>query len=106
MSSTGMCSAAGMHHEPSPVLNQLQMVLTSFFFMGAQDKKLAEHVVGVHQRGGPPLQNENNQDNLPPELLRAYIAKAKTYEPVIPENLTGDIPAHCHSTSSETCWPC
>lgn len=57
------------------------------------DKKLAEHVVGVHQRGGPPLQNENNQDNLPPELLRAYIAKAKTYEPVIPENLTAFIAA-------------
>ena len=54
-----------------------------------QDKKLADHVVRVHREGRPPERNEYDQDFLSSELLRGYIAAAKTYNPVIPQALTG-----------------
>ena len=54
-----------------------------------QDKALAEHVVRVHREGKPPGKNSDEQELLSSELLRGYIATAKTHDPVIPESLTG-----------------
>ncbi len=42
----------------------------------------------VHREGHAP-EPEGGQELLTPELLRGYIAKAKTYEPHIPCDLTG-----------------
>lgn len=52
-----------------------------------QDRRLAEHVMRVHMDGCPPPRE--GLDLFPPELLRAYVAHAKTYEPHVPFELTG-----------------
>lgn len=54
-----------------------------------QDHALAEHVVTVHRDGKAPEKNAYDQEILSSELLRGYIAAAKTYDPVVPESLTG-----------------
>ena len=53
-----------------------------------QDRRLASHVLNVHKEGRAPA-TENGQELLSPELLRAYIATAKTYQPHCPRELTG-----------------
>ena len=53
-----------------------------------QDRRLANHVLNVHKEGRAPTQ-ENGQELLTPELLRAYVATAKTYQPTCPRDLTG-----------------
>ncbi|KAJ9507934.1 hypothetical protein QJQ45_021173 [Haematococcus lacustris] len=50
------------------------------------DKLLAQHVLSVHRTGlAPPREGPAC---LPPDVLRAYIAQAKTYEPHVPPQLT------------------
>lgn len=46
----------------------------------------------VHKEGRPPAR-EDGQNILSPQLLRAYIAEAKSHDPSVPEHLTGLIPA-------------
>lgn len=53
-----------------------------------QDRRLASHVLNVHKLGKAPAA-ENGQELLTPELLRAYIATAKTFQPYCPRELTG-----------------
>ncbi|RKP17998.1 MCM-domain-containing protein [Rozella allomycis CSF55] len=48
------------------------------------DVRLAEHVTNVHRDGKPP---SNNDSFLSVDLLKQYIAKAKTFHPSIPEEL-------------------
>lgn len=53
-------------------------------------------MLAVHREGQAPAR-EDGQELLPPELLRAYIAAAKTFEPHFPEELTGFL--------LPLCWP-
>lgn len=46
------------------------------------DRALAEHVLFVHTKGAPP---QPAQAPLSPALLRAFVARAKTFEPHVPE---------------------
>lgn len=55
----------------------------------ALDKQLAAHILSVHRLGSAPALPEGQLPHIPPNLLRAYIAQAKTYEPSVPEQLTG-----------------
>ncbi|BDA48060.1 DNA replication licensing factor MCM7 [Coccomyxa sp. Obi] len=52
-----------------------------------QDRRLASHVLSVHKEGRAPAPAEG-PERLSPELLRAYIAAAKTYDPHFPRELT------------------
>ena len=54
-----------------------------------QDRQLANHVLLVHKEGRAPAA-ENGQQLLTPELLRGYIATAKTFQPHCPRELAGD----------------
>ncbi|KAK9798943.1 hypothetical protein WJX73_006235 [Symbiochloris irregularis] len=58
-----------------------------------QDLALAKHVVNVHRNGRAPTRDQADNEVLTSELLRGYIAKAKTYNPVISQALTGYIAA-------------
>ena len=58
-----------------------------------QDAALCQHVLAVHQTGRAPERSEG-QELLDAATLRAYIAKAKQYNPFIPEELTGS-PQEC-----------
>lgn len=51
------------------------------------DKQLAAHVLSVHRTGAPP--KRDNGETVAPEVLRAFIAQAKSYEPHVPPELTG-----------------
>jgi DNA replication licensing factor MCM7 len=51
------------------------------------DRKLADHVLQVHQKGCVPA-HETEHAPLLPEQLRTYVAMAKQHEPKIPEDLT------------------
>lgn len=56
------------------------------------DKKLADHVLSVHQKGeAPPPDTE--LEPLTPRQLRTYIALAKQHAPRIPEELTDYVAA-------------
>ncbi|KAL6779626.1 MCM7 [Auxenochlorella protothecoides x Auxenochlorella symbiontica] len=50
------------------------------------DLALAQHVLTVHREGAPPA--TTGPAPLPAPLLRAYIAAAKSHEPVVPAGLT------------------
>lgn len=54
-----------------------------------QDLMLAKHVVNVHRNGKAPTRDQSDNEVLSSALLRGYIARAKTYNPVIPQALTG-----------------
>lgn len=56
-----------------------------------QDNKLANHVMNVHKDGKAPA-TEDGLELLSPELLRAYVATAKTFTPHLPAEL-GDFVA-------------
>ena len=58
-----------------------------------QDAALCQHVLAVHQTGKAPERSEG-EELLDAATLRAYIAKAKQYNPFIPEELTGG-PQEC-----------
>jgi DNA replication licensing factor MCM7 len=51
------------------------------------DRKLADHVLQVHQHGRVPAP-ESEHAPLTPEQLRTYVAMAKQHAPKIPEDLT------------------
>ena len=53
-----------------------------------QDRRLASHVLSVHKEGHAPAATEGPPP-LSPELLRAYVAAAKSHDPFFPEDLTG-----------------
>lgn len=48
-----------------------------------QDAALARHVTKVHQ----DEQVQVSEDAIPPEVLRAYVARAQSYQPVVPESV-------------------
>uniref|UniRef100_A0A7S3QKH7 DNA replication licensing factor MCM7 n=1 Tax=Dunaliella tertiolecta TaxID=3047 RepID=A0A7S3QKH7_DUNTE len=54
------------------------------------DRMLAEHVLTVHRTGAAPVHSSLGEGNtaLSPELMRAIVAQAKTYEPSVPPELT------------------
>ncbi|CAK0784982.1 hypothetical protein CVIRNUC_008187 [Coccomyxa viridis] len=52
-----------------------------------QDRRLASHVLSVHKEGHAPAATEGPPP-LSPELLRAYVAAAKSHDPFFPEDLT------------------
>lgn len=54
-----------------------------------QDRRLATHVLSVHKEGRAPAPADGGPQPLAPEVLRAYIAAAKTYNPHFPLELTG-----------------
>lgn len=56
-----------------------------------QDLSLAQHVLTVHREGRAPP--PEGAAPLPPEMLRAYIAAAKQYEPYVPDSLTDYVAA-------------
>jgi DNA replicative helicase MCM subunit Mcm2 (Cdc46/Mcm family) len=56
--------------------------------VAVQDRQLASHVLAVHQEGRAP-EPVDGPAPLSPELLRAFIATAKTYQPHFPQDLTG-----------------
>lgn len=56
--------------------------------VGEQDRRLASHVLSVHKEGRAPAPTEG-PERLSPDLLRAYIAAAKSYDPHFPRELTG-----------------
>ena len=51
------------------------------------DRKLADHVLAVHQNGSVPAPATEHAP-LTPEQLRTYVAMAKQHQPYIPEDLT------------------
>lgn len=53
-----------------------------------QDRRLASHVLSVHKEGRAPV-NTEGPPPLSPDLLRAYVAAAKSHDPFFPEDLTG-----------------
>ncbi len=53
------------------------------------DKQLAAHILNVHRQGAAPAPTEGQLPPIAPSLLRSYIALAKSYQPTIPEPLTG-----------------
>ncbi|KAF5838118.1 DNA replication licensing factor Mcm7-like protein [Dunaliella salina] len=57
------------------------------------DRMLAEHVLTVHRTGAAPVHSSLGEGitALSPELMRAVVAQAKTYEPSVPPELTGFI---------------
>lgn len=54
----------------------------------AGDLSLAQHVLTVHREGAAPAPPAGTQAPLSPELLRAYIAAAKSHNPYVPAALT------------------
>ncbi|KAK9806786.1 hypothetical protein WJX72_002809 [[Myrmecia] bisecta] len=56
------------------------------------DRNLAQHVVRVHKEGKAP-KRDDGVELLSPDILRKYIAEAKTHNPYIPEDLTEYIAA-------------
>ncbi len=56
--------------------------------MGLQDRALCSHVLSVHQTGRAP-ERTDAVELLDAATLRSYIAKAKQFNPYIPEDLTG-----------------
>uniref|UniRef100_A0A6B2KZ17 DNA replication licensing factor MCM7 n=1 Tax=Arcella intermedia TaxID=1963864 RepID=A0A6B2KZ17_9EUKA len=52
----------------------------------ARDRALAEHVTHVHRFSKPPTSADRGE--LTSELMRSFIAQAKTYEPFIPPHLS------------------
>lgn len=69
----------------------MALIMTDQQSHDLQDRRLANHVLNVHKEGRAPTQ-ENGQELLTPELLRAYVATAKTYQPTCPRDLTGGFP--------------
>lgn len=53
-----------------------------------QDRALCNHVLSVHQTGHAP-ERTDTVELLDAATLRSYIAKAKQFNPHIPEELTG-----------------
>ena len=53
-----------------------------------QDRALCNHVLSVHQTGHAP-ERTDTMHLLDAATLRSYIAKAKQFNPFIPEDLTG-----------------
>ena len=51
------------------------------------DRALAAHVLEVHTRGVAPARADGARAPLPPPVLRAYIARAKSHAPVVPPHL-------------------
>ena len=50
-----------------------------------KDHDLAEHVLHVHRYGTAPQPDDG--PNLTSSQLRAYVAAAKTFQPIIPKDL-------------------
>ena len=57
--------------------------------VAVQDRRLASHVLSVHKEGHAAAPTEGPAP-LSPDLLRAYVAAAKSHDPFFPEDLTGD----------------
>lgn len=57
------------------------------------DLSLAQHVLAVHRDGAAPAPQNASQAPLSPELLRAYIAAAKSHDPYVPLALSDYIAA-------------
>ena len=66
-----------------------------------QDAALCQHVLAVHQTGKAPERTEG-EELLDAATLRAYIAKAKQYNPFIPESLSG-MPPGCTENMAHYC---
>ena len=60
-----------------------------------QDRRLASHVLSVHKEGHAAAPTEGPAP-LSPDLLRAYVAAAKSHDPFFPEDLTGDSFSHAY----------
>jgi DNA replication licensing factor MCM7 len=59
------------------------------------DTQLAQHVTYVHMNNKhPPLDKNNRMEPFDAKFLRAYIAKARTFEPHIPRELSDFIVQH------------
>ena len=76
-----------------------------------QDRALCTHVLSVHQTGHAP-ERSDAVELLDAATLRSYIAKAKQFDPYIPEDLTG-MQCSCYtalytpnSSSCPTCTSC
>ncbi len=71
--------------------------------MGVQDRALCSHVLSVHQTGRAP-ERTDAVELLDAATLRSYIAKAKQFNPYIPEDLTGLHPCqHAFMEGATTC---
>eukprot|EP00741_Cyanophora_paradoxa_P021650 tig00000241_g20896.t1 len=62
-----------------------------------KDLKLAKHIAHVHQKGAPPT--DRNFQHIDARLMRAYIAQARTKEPMINSD---DVMSHIVETYVET----
>ena len=75
--------------------------------MSVQDRALCNHVLSVHHTGHAPERTDTIQ-LLDAATLRSYIAKAKQFNPHIPEDLTGTHQTGYmdHSCKPMTCRCC
>lgn len=55
----------------------------------SKDRDLSEHVLHVHRYGIAPHPSEG--PHLTSTQLRAYVAAAKTFQPIIPKELIGNL---------------
>jgi hypothetical protein len=78
------------------------ITVTSAARPAVQDRALCNHVLQVHKTGQAPPREESDRP-LPADTLRAYIARAKGFNPYIPVDLTGYHCMHASWTPKSLC---